>query len=146
LGKVKPYRASGNILLKTKEGDGKIRQRTLAFPALAKQANPLVVIRTSEEIRKIIENNPFNRSHRKGWKWCVTFLDSDSPSDGRTTKGSSEVEIIGRKGKNVFSLWNRTNGTFGIPNRIVEKVCGTKGTTRSWSTVCGIMKLFNKLQ
>jgi uncharacterized protein (DUF1697 family) len=154
------HRQSGNLLLdataeacKTLEKDigcalDRLFRQAPSVPSTKDQVKAFV--RTEDEVRSILSLNPFKRkpSHDKV-KWCVSFL-SNEPSRRNLTlpithsKAAGYVKLFCVAGKQAYSLWRRKDGTFGLPNWVVERELRVDATTRSWATVEGMIKKIDR--
>jgi uncharacterized protein (DUF1697 family) len=150
------YRQSGNLVLdasaeacKTLEEDigyalDRLFRQAPSVPSTEGQVRAFV--RTEDEVRSILSLNPFKRepSHGKV-KWCVSFLSNEPTRHDLNlpithSKAAGCVELFRVEGKQAYSLWRRKDGTFGFPNRVVERELHVDATTRSWTTVEGMIK------
>ena len=143
LSNIVTYIQSGNVLFDAKEteetkllkkiGKGLARQLGYEVP---------VVLRSVEEIKTIIANNPFKKIPADNRKLYVHFL-SSVPDDSlfKSLEGykneSEDIRIFNRE---VYLL----TGSYGntrLNNSLIEKKLGVTSTARNWATVNKIINL-----
>jgi uncharacterized protein (DUF1697 family) len=104
-----------------------------------------VLFRKMEDLHALTAESPFgNEPASDNIKWYVTFLSQRpvkkppmpivSPKDG--------LDLIGMRGLDVFIISRGIRGRYGFPNLFVEKEFGVPATSRNWTTILRIMKLF----
>jgi uncharacterized protein (DUF1697 family) len=135
---VRTYLQSGNVLFESPYGDpgrlsamvGENISRKFGFPVK-------VIIRTSEELRRIILNNPLAKEGLDADKQHVTFL-SDIPSEevrGSMMKGKDSEDRYVIVGREVYLSCPNGYGRTKFSNTFFEKKLGVSATTRNWKTV-----------
>ena len=142
---VKTYIQSGNVIFDSSEKDSpaltqKIEKNLLTLLGY----DVTILLRTTDEVEQIINLNPFkNIKPDDNTKMYVTFI-SEEPNKKPSLpllSSKKDVEVFQIKNLNIFSLSHRINGSFGFPNRFIEKELGVSATTRNWTTVSKIIKL-----
>ncbi len=97
-----------------------------------------MVFRTAAELKRVIEANPFlkqpgiDRS-----KLHITFLGGVKSKEvlkksGNLTSGPDELRVVGRE---AYLYCPQGYGNTKLHNVALEKLLGTKATTRNWNTV-----------
>ncbi len=139
-GNVSSYKTSGNILFETagKPDDivKKVKEELLELSGRDLE----VFLRTSLQIREIIELNPFKGREADSSKLYVTFI-QHKPSEVVNLplwSRNNDVEIILLRNAEVFSQTFLHKGRFGAPNKFVENEFEVSATTRNWNTIRGI--------
>jgi uncharacterized protein (DUF1697 family) len=108
--------------------------------------SPELMIRTSREMRRIVESNPFGAlTSDKAIKLYVVFLARKPkqvpPLPVRLEKDA--LALVAVTGREAYVVSRRKPGTvmYGFPNQFVEKTLGVPATSRNWNTVVKIAKL-----
>jgi uncharacterized protein (DUF1697 family) len=107
-----------------------------------------VMIRTREQLEKLVGNNPFETQLRNPYMLYVTFF-REFPSPALQKKIemlSNEYEVYNFVNGELFSLIDKkTDKKVHFSNNFVEKTAGVQGTTRNWNSVIKILDLSRKL-
>src|SRR6266516_5421040 len=106
-----------------------------------------VFVRTSAELRDIIEKNPFQSQQSKEAKWVVVLFLAASPDntaqeDLRKTYAGPEEFFI--NGKEVYIYYTNCMGRSKLSLRLIEKKLKTVGTARNWNTILQLQKLLQR--
>jgi uncharacterized protein (DUF1697 family) len=142
---VRSYRATGNILLEAATRDRRSLARRLADAAGSLVGSPVeVFLRTRAEWSELLAVDPFGTSDRPGASPYVTFLDSAyaGGTDEVQLPSTRFVEVVARRRTEVLSWGHRVDGRPGFPNLYVEQRLGVPATTRNWSTIVGVARLW----
>jgi len=137
---VKTYIQSGNVVFKS---DSKIPDVQLAGKiekAISAKYNfeVPVIIRTKDELEKIISQNPFAKEKNIDLKKLhVTFL-SETPEKEKATQ-IKEVDFSPDqfliKGKEIYLHIPSSYGETKLSNKFFENKLKVSATTRNWNTV-----------
>lgn len=143
---VKTYIQSGNVIFKYLDSDpsdleDKIQNKLLELF----EFDVKVIIRTMNELKKVIAENPFNEVDTK--HLYVTFL-SDSPSEKLVNEIKFNKEAMAKNESDKYfislsEVYLFLPGGYGITklnNNFFEKKLNLSCTTRNWKT---INKLFD---
>ena len=133
---VETYIQSGNVVFKSSNTDisgliTKIQkkiQRTFGFDVS-------VLIRTKDELQKLIENTPFSKKDTS--KLHITFL-SDSPIDISTEEinnAKDKAEEFSIASREIYLFCPNGYGKSKLSNTFFERKLGVSATTRNWKTV-----------
>jgi len=142
---VRTYVQSGNVIFEYDSVD-----TTIITSKIEKKINQIygftvnVIIRTKDELEKIISNNHFLKKHKiEIDKLHVTFLsylpDKQTASDLDIKKEENEQFII--IGKEVYLYCPNGYGETKLNNQIFEKKLKTIATTRNWRTTNKLLEL-----
>jgi uncharacterized protein (DUF1697 family) len=142
------YRNSGNLFLEASGSAYEVERKISGIGKKLTKKDIEVFLRTKMELQGILSFNPFKDcTGYDHWKKCVSLLKrTPEHSIGmkcRPLNSVGDVVLLRTKRREAFSLWNRKNGSFGVPNGCVEKKVGVKATTRSWGTLEGMAKKFS---
>jgi uncharacterized protein (DUF1697 family) len=146
---VRTYIQSGNVIFDATSANAvalrKKIQRTLR-DVLGYEVT--VIITRLADIEEIVKRNPFKTV--KTDAEAVPFVVFLSEEPQRTpklplTSVTENVEVFEVRDRAAFVVSRRKkNGSFGYPNKFVEKELGVRGTTRNWNTVNKILKAAEK--
>lgn len=142
---VLPYIQSGNVVFTSDEAD-LARLRRQIEEGLEKKFgfHVEVIVRTSAELREILDNNPFQGQQSKESKWVVVMFLAARPDEIaqadllKTYVGPEELFIIG---KEVYIYYTEGIGRSKLSHSLIEKKLKTVGTARNWNTILQLQKL-----
>lgn len=142
---VRTYIQSGNVVFETPTSKNESLVKIIE-PALEKELgyNVTVVVRTTDEIKKIISDFPFTKvKNYETFKTDVAFLSSepDKSAAKELEAHNSKDEMFKVAGCNVYSI-----RTLGFPDAligkdIIEKTLKVKATVRNWNTINKILDI-----
>lgn len=150
--RVQTYIQSGNILFESSEDEGTLRQKIEQQIEKEFALSIPTIIRTSEELKQIVENCPFSEeqmaeviANSEKESLYVSML-LEVPLTKRIEKlnkmdtGDDRFSIEGR---DVYLLFNQTirNSKLAVQ---VEKL-GVPTTTRNWKTINKLIALSNDM-
>ena len=138
-------RQSGNVIFETHE----LKKENFETRIAEKLRKILgydvaVFLRTIEELKSIINLNPFRNQEKEGSSFLVTMLSSTPskfPLELPTTIPKSTAQIISTKGTEVFSV-THGGGEGALPNPFIESKLKTKTTTRNMNIIEEIVEKF----
>ena len=145
---VLPYIQTGNVVFNSDDADvtrlrGQIQdgfEKKFGF-------HVEVFIRTSAELRDIIEKNPFQSQPGKESKWIVVLFLAEHPGDAaqqdllKSYAGPEEFFIID---KEVYIYYTNGIGRSKLSLSLIEKKLKTVGTARNWNTILQLQKLLQR--
>lgn len=139
---VRTYVQSGNVLFEGSEPDSSNLSRKIK-ERIRKSFNleVSVFIRTEDELRRLIEENPFEG--KDAGKLHVTFL-SERPATwpldeiSNAKEGGEEFLI---SGKEIFLFLPNGYGRTKLSNNFFEKKLKVNATTRNWRTVNSLLSM-----
>ena len=143
---AKTYKQSGNVIFEVSNADTeeikvKIEQNlkfTLGFDVT-------VFIRTIEQLKTIVDSQPFKNQSKQGTSFLVTLLQTSLqafPLLLPLTIPKSTAQIIGFEGSEVFSV-THGGGEGALPNPFVESRLKAKATTRNINVICAVVKKYS---
>ncbi len=136
---VSPFATGGNVIFETGETEEKILRKqietslanTLGFKVSA-------ILRQYDELKTVIDNNPFDniRSGEES-KWYITFLSDFPSSDAKGSLGvySNDAEYARIVMREVYIYAKSYNSQTHFSNAFIERKLGLSATTRNWLTV-----------
>jgi uncharacterized protein (DUF1697 family) len=141
---VSTFKQSGNVIFQTAKADtqdltGKIEaklQATLGYPVA-------VFIRTTDQLKSIIESDPFKSQPTEGTSFLVTFLPPKAAMALQLplTIPKSTAQVISTEDSEVFSV-THGGGEGALPNPFIESKLKIKATTRNLNVVRDIVAKF----
>ncbi len=137
---VSSYKASGNILFETDmKPDDVVKSIKVALDKLCGREIE-VFLRTSSQIKEIVDTNPFKGRNADLSKLFVTFIHSKLAREVNLPIWSrnKDVEIFLVRSGEVFSQTFLYKERYGAPNKLVENKFNLPATTRNWNTIKGI--------
>ena len=139
---VKTYIQSGNVIFKTSILDTKVIIDMVKSKINQEFGYEItIVIRTQEEMDKIVENNPY--SNKDLSKVHVIFL-LDNQLDYSTQellKAKTDQEEFKIIGKEIYLYLPSGSGRTKLTNNFFERKLDVKSTTRNWRTVNKILEI-----
>jgi len=106
-----------------------------------------VIVRTSAELREIMEKNPFQSQPGRESKWVVVLFlaarpDATAQEDLlKTYAGPEELFITG---KEMYIYYPIGIGRSKLSLSLIEKKLKTVGTARNWNTILQLQKLLQR--
>lgn len=145
LRKVLSYIQSGNVVFTSDDADPIQIQRQIE-ESFEQQFGfrADVIIRTADELRTIIERNPFQGQQDKEPKWvAVMFLATQPDSEAQETILKTYVgpEEMFFNGKELYLYYPDGMGRSKLTNNYLEKKLKTVGTARNWNTVLRLQEM-----
>lgn len=139
---VKTYIQSGNVLFKSNEEEEVLRKRIEEEIKAAFGVSTVVILRTAEELERIIHNCPFSKeavleaeASSKGESLYVSLLtNSPSPEKIQVLDAySDENNEYRAQGRDIFLLFHNSIRNSKLANNL-QRV-DVPGTVRNWKTI-----------
>ena len=146
---VSSYIQSGNILFKSDEENTQIIRENIERAIVSQYGFDVpVLIRTSEQIEKILEHQTFKDLdvESEGALRMITFL-GDTPSSSALELLKpylKEDEFFEIKGCELYAYFPNGYRNTKLTNNLIEKKLQTSATTRNYKTMLKLHELFNK--
>ncbi|MDQ6660830.1 MAG: DUF1697 domain-containing protein [Chloroflexota bacterium] len=142
---VVTYIQSGNVIFTSDEADVAQLQKDIE-ESFEKRCgfHVQVIVRTSAQLREIIENNPFQGQPGKESKWLVVLFLAACPATTaqedllKAYNGPEELFIVG---KEVYIYYPDSIGRSKLSQSLLEKKLKTVGTARNWNTILHLQEL-----
>ena len=137
---VSSYKASGNILFETDMKPDDIVRKVKGELFELSGRDLEIYLRTSSQIREIIELDPFKGREADSSKLYITFIPHRQSEEVKLPlwARNNDVEIFLVRNGEVFSQTFLHRGRFGAPNKLIENEFEVPATTRNWNTIRGI--------
>jgi uncharacterized protein (DUF1697 family) len=142
---VETYIQSGNVVFRAPAGKAKIYESKISQSILQTLGlSVATIIRTFEELEKIIAENPFEKITEPNVKFYTFFLAS-KPARTHELPIISEktgIELFSIIECDAFVISRQVKGIYGFPNNFIEKELGVSATARNMNTVCSIIEKY----
>jgi uncharacterized protein (DUF1697 family) len=130
---------SGNLVFESSGSGGEAVERRLESEAAARFGFPIdFVLRTADEWRAIIADNPFTGEARDDPAHLLVMPLKSAPARGAlealraAIKGPERAEIVGR---DAYLVYPAGIGASKLTITVIERHLGVRGTARNWNTV-----------
>lgn len=138
------YVQSGNVVFRTSERDLAALARRIEDIIERKFGfRPGVVLRTTEELRHVIERNPFaGRKEMEPNKLLVTFLGTDPGAEvcDAVLRIKPDPEELRLDGRELYVYFPNGSGRSKLVP-VIEKLLKKSGTARNWNTVTQLLEM-----
>ena len=127
---------SGNLVFRSAKRD--------VQALLAAKLDCEVIVRTAEEWKRIVANNPFEREAKEDPGHLLVMCLRDAPPAGAVEdlrsaiRGRERVEV---RGRDAYFVYPDGVGRSKLTNALIEKKLATRGTARNWNTVTKLLAL-----
>jgi uncharacterized protein (DUF1697 family) len=144
------YLQSGNVLFRAPARDlARLPEKIEAGIERAFGFRSDVVLRTSSELRGVIERNPF--ADRRGIdpsRLLITFLRSDPGREARdqALKIECEPEEFWIEGREIYTYFTNGMARPKLKMPQLEKTLGISGTGRNWNTVRQLLDIAEAME
>jgi len=141
---VKTYINSGNVIFETSEFDENALAAEIERAIQSEFAlNIKVMIRTIDEIKDIIKNNPFAGQFENDKDLHVLFLGEELPEDKKTLllANNNENELFAVRNREIFCLLRVGVLDSLLGKDYIGKKLKVSATARNWQTVNKIMEM-----
>jgi len=142
---VKTYINSGNVIFETSETDENALTAEIERAIQSEFSLSIkVMIRTIDEIKDIIKNNPFAGQFENNKDLHVLFTDEELPEDKRrlllsNNNGNEQFSVRNRE---IFCLLRVGVSDSLLGKDYIGKKLKVSATARNWRTVNKILELF----
>ena len=144
-GRVRTYVQSGNVVFEAERASPDDLSKTIAEKISKDFGFPIpVVVRTSDEMGKIVGGNPFlNERELDLSKLHVTFLAALPAKNAKEridalNAGPDQFRIRGRE---IYLYCPDGYGRTRLSNNAIEKALSVGATTRNWKTVSTLARV-----
>lgn len=143
---VSTFRQSGNVVFECQEPaeQGQLRRKIEAKLAGDLGYEVAVFIRTTAQLKEIVDSEPFRGSEAENASYLVTLLPSELaqfPLKLPLTVPNSTAQVISASGSEVYSV-THGGGEGALPNPFVESKLKVKATTRNINVLREIVEKF----
>jgi uncharacterized protein (DUF1697 family) len=151
--RVKTYIQSGNVLFETDEEEESLRQKLEQEIEATCGFSVSVILRTSEELKKVAENCPFSQDKiaeaiatAEGESLYVSFLQTEPSKEGieRLEAYKSETEEYKIVDRDMYLLFPQSILKSKLANNLHK--LDVPVTVRNWKTVNKLVSLVNEME
>jgi uncharacterized protein (DUF1697 family) len=100
-----------------------------------------VMVRNTEELRRIVDANPFARQELSPTQLVVVFLKTKASRQGPIDTSTYGPEHVIADGRELFIHYPNGQGRSKLTNAVIEREIGSRGTARNWNTVNKLLAL-----
>lgn len=138
---VQTYIQSGNVIARSRLGQGKIE--TLVHDVIADSfgGDITVVARTAEQYRAILEGCPFKRAETARRYYTILGSEPDSSKSSAFKKAEYAPDDIRLIGDVIYTLCNTKYSDLKVHNTVIERRLGVSATTRNYNTTAKLVAL-----
>lgn len=143
---IATYIQSGNVVFTSDETDVAQLARQIEDSFTQRFGfHVTAIVRTSAELKAIIESNPFQNQQMRESKWVVVMFLATCPDETawedlqKSYVGPEELHLIGQE---LYIYYTNGIGRSKLTNTLIEKKLKTSGTARNWNT---ILQLWNMI-
>ena len=140
---VKTYIQSGNVVFETDEaGDRKLEEKIEQAVEKEFFKTP-VMVRSIDEIREAVENNPFANEEFEDKLFHLVFL-AEKLSDEKAElllSHNRETEKFAVRGREVYCLLRNGVADSLLGKKFIDNKLKTPATARNWRTIRKIIEL-----
>ncbi|KAG2378786.1 hypothetical protein C9374_007934 [Naegleria lovaniensis] len=141
--KVKTLKTSGNVVFEYLHRDDTVQNLEEALSQEIMKRHSYVVpvlIRTVQELKQIIKNNPYYSRDRSSHKDLYVTLLADTPSDEAIKevcdqRKSFEPDEFQIEGRTIYMKLESSAAKTKLTNTFLERKFKTQATTRNWTTM-----------
>jgi len=138
---------SGNLVFRS-AGKSAVQLERLLEAEAAKRLGleAAFMVRSAEEWKAVVANNPFPQEAKRDPARLVAVLLKDAPEANAVRALQAVIvgpEVVRARGREAYIVYPSGQGTSSLTNALIEKTLGTRGTARNWNTVLKIDALVN---
>jgi uncharacterized protein (DUF1697 family) len=145
---ARTYLQSGNVVFRSEETDRAVLMRRIEDGIRKKSGMEVkIILRTTDELRKVIAANPLSPETRNPSGLLVAFLGGTIADAAKTLltslKIASEELHFGKH--ELYMYFAEGMARSKIANALTEKKLGVNVTARNWNTVNALLKMGEEL-
>jgi uncharacterized protein (DUF1697 family) len=141
---VRTYIQSGNVIFRSKEGGKQLRPKLQKELKATFGFDVAVVIRTAEEMGKIIASTPFSPDTLAEHESLYVALLGGTPTEDAIEDllaCRSDVDDFRLVGGEVYILLRQSSRQSLFSNSFLERKLGVPATTRNWNTIAKLAEM-----
>jgi uncharacterized protein (DUF1697 family) len=138
---VQSYIQSGNVVARSRLGQGKIEKLVHDAIAQAFGGDIAVVARTAEQYRAILESCPFKHAETAKRYYTILASEPDTSKASEFRKAVYAPDDIRLIGDVIYTLCATKYSDLKINNNVIERRLGVAGTTRNYNTTAKLVAL-----
>jgi len=138
---VQTYIQSGNVVARSRLGQGKVEALVHDVIADSFGGDITVIVRAAEDYRAILEGCPFKRAETKRRYYTILGNEPDAPKAAEFNKGIYKPDDIRLIGDVIYTLCNTQYSDLKVNNNVIERRLGVSATTRNYNTTVKLVEL-----
>ena len=145
---AKTYLQSGNVVFRSDETDRAVLTRRIEDGIRKKSGMEVkVILRTTDELRKVIAANPLPPEDRNPSALVVAFLAGSIAEKGKAALTSLKIasEELHFGEQEIYLYFPENMARSKLAAALTEKKVGVNVTARNWNTVNALLKMGEEL-
>jgi uncharacterized protein (DUF1697 family) len=141
---VKTYLQSGNVVFRSDESDRAVLTRRIEDGIRKKNGIEVkIILRTTDELRKVIAANPLAPENRNPSALVVAFLGGAMADPAKALLTSLKIasEELHFADRELYIYFPAGMGDSKLSKALTEKKLGVNVTARNWNTVNALLKM-----
>ena len=140
---VRTYLQSGNVVLPSAQAPETVARAVAALLAERFSLDVGVVVRTHDELARVVARNPLAAVVNDPKRYQVTFLDGEPEPDAvrKLQTVATAGEQLVRVGDELYTWHPNGIGRSKLARLLSGKALGVTATSRNWSTVTQLLAL-----
>jgi uncharacterized protein (DUF1697 family) len=141
---AKTYLQSGNVVFRSEATDRVVLQRRIEDGIRKKSGMEVkVILRTTDELRKVIAANPLPPENRNPSGLLVAFLSGPIADTAKALLTSLKIdsEELHFAKQELYIYFVESMARSKLANALTEKKLGVNVTARNWNTVNALLKM-----
>lgn len=146
---AKTYLQSGNVVFRSDETDRAVLVRRIEEGIRKKTGLEVkVILRTADELRKVIAANPRSPDERNPSGLLVAFLSGEISNDAKALLTSLKIpsEELHFGSRELYIYFPEGIANSKLSNALTVKKVGVNVTARNWNTVNALLKMAEELE
>ena len=139
---VRTHLQSGNVVLASGSPPSKVAREVERLVAKRFGVDALVIVRTRDELAKVVELDPLGNVATNRARYLVSFLERKPAAKTVRELEAEDVapERFVVEGRELYA-WHPGGVQRSKLNRLVERKLGVAATARNWNTVVRLLEL-----
>jgi uncharacterized protein (DUF1697 family) len=145
---AKTYLQSGNVVFRSDETDRAVLTRRIEEGIRKKSGMEVkIILRTTDELRKVIAANPLPPEGRNPSGLIVAFLAGTIANDAKAALTSLKIasEELQFGDRELYIYFQSGMAESKLSRALTEKKVGVNVTARNWNTVNALLKMAEEL-
>ena len=141
---VRSLLQTGNLVFRSNALKGSDLERLLEEATKRLDLHTDFFVRTAEEWKAIVSNNPFRDEAKRDAAHLVVMFLKQAPNakDVEALRAAiTGPEIVRVDGRQAYIMYSAGIGRSSLTNTLVEKKFRTRGTARNWNTILKVAAL-----
>lgn len=144
---ARTYLQSGNVVLTTTRKPGKVASEVSDVIRRRFGIDVAVVVRTRDELARVIDLDPLASVVTDPRRCLVTFLDGTLPAGvlEKLERAAGDGEFVQHVGREIFTWHPSGLGGSKLARLLSGKALGVVATSRNWATVTALLALADEI-